>query len=81
MVAHSRPDGAKIDLTVYPGAYHAFDVVELKPGIRSLGRWLEYNQGAAEDAEEKTRTFLAANLGGASGDEPQKRDKDYPLRK
>ena len=81
MVAHSRPDGAKIALTVYPGAYHAFDVAELKPGIRSLGHWLEFNQGAAEDAEGKTCTFLAANLGGTSGDEPQKRDKDCPPHK
>ena len=81
MAARSQPDGAKIVLSVYPGAYHAFDVLELKPGIRSLGHWLEFNQGAAEDAEGKTCTFLAANLGGTSGDEPQKRDKDCPPHK
>jgi dienelactone hydrolase len=81
MVARSQPDGAKIVLTVYPGAYHAFDVAEFKPGIRSLGHWLEYNEAAAEDAEGKTCTFLAANLGGASGDEPQKRDKHCSPRK
>jgi dienelactone hydrolase len=40
MAAHSRPDGATITLTIYPGAYHAFDVAQLKPGIRSLGHWL-----------------------------------------
>ena len=81
MVSHSQPDGAKIILTVYPRASHAFDVAELKPGIRSLGHWLEFNQGAAEDAEGKTCTFLAANLRGASADEPQNRDKDCPPRK
>jgi dienelactone hydrolase len=81
MAARSQPDGAKIVLSVYPGAYHAFDVVELKPAIRSLGHWLEFNQEAAEDAEGKTCTFLAANLGGTSGDEPQKRDKDCPPHK
>lgn len=70
MVAHSRPDGATITLTVYPGAYHAFDVAQLKPGIRSLGHWLEYNEPAARDAEQKLRAFLAANLGGISPDEP-----------
>jgi dienelactone hydrolase len=70
MVAHARPDGAPIALTVYPGAYHAFDVPELKPGVRSLGHWLEYNEPAARDAEERVRAFLAANLGGPSPDEP-----------
>ena len=43
---------------------HAFDVVELKPGIRSLGRWVEYDEPAARDAEQKLRAFLAAILGG-----------------
>jgi dienelactone hydrolase len=70
MVAHARPDGAPIALTLYPGAYHAFDVAELRPGVRSLGHWLEYNEPAARDAEQKVRAFLAANLGGPSPDEP-----------
>ncbi len=72
MVAHARPDGAPIALTVYPGAYHAFDVAELKPGVRSLGHWLEYNEPAARDAEQKLRAFLAANLRGTSPDGPEK---------
>jgi dienelactone hydrolase len=56
------PESASIDLTVYPGVHHAFDVAQLKPGLRSLGRWLEYDELAARDAEEKTRTFLADHL-------------------
>jgi dienelactone hydrolase len=70
MVAHARSDGAPNALTLYPGAYHAFDVPQFKPGIRFLGHWLEYNEPAARDAEEKVRAFLAANLGGPSPDEP-----------
>jgi dienelactone hydrolase len=70
MVKHARRDGAPIALTVYPGAHHAFDVVELKPGVRSLGHRVEYNEPAAKDAEQKVRAFLAANLGGASPDKP-----------
>jgi dienelactone hydrolase len=70
MVAHARPDGAPITLTVYPGAYHAFDVAELKHGVRSLGHWLEYNEPAAADAEEKLRAFLAAHLGNAPSGKP-----------
>ena len=64
MVAHARPDGAPIALTVYPGAHHNFDVTQLIPGVRFLGNWLEYNEPAAKDAEAKTRAFLAAHLGG-----------------
>jgi len=35
MVAHARPAGAPIALTVYPGAYHAFDVAQFQAGVRS----------------------------------------------
>jgi dienelactone hydrolase len=70
MVKHARLDGAPIALTVYPGAYHAFDVAELGPGIRFLGHWLEYDEPAARDAEQKVRAFLAANLGRAASGNP-----------
>jgi dienelactone hydrolase len=58
---------------VYPGAYHGFDVRQLQPGVRYLGHWLEYNEPAAKDAEEKVRAFLAAHLGGTSPGEPTER--------
>ena len=51
-----------IDLTVYPGVHHAFDVAQLKPGRGPNGRWLEYEEPAARDAEKKTRAFLADHL-------------------
>ena len=70
MVKHARPDGAAITLIVYPEAHHAFDVAQLKPGMSALGHWVEYNEPAAKDAEQKVRAFLAANLGGPSADEP-----------
>ena len=53
MVAHARPDGAPIALTVYPGVHHNFDVALLTPGVRYQGFWLEYNERAAKDAEKK----------------------------
>jgi dienelactone hydrolase len=62
MVAHARPESAPIALTVYPGAYHGFNFAMLTPGRSSRGHWLEYNEAAAKDAEEKVRTFLATNL-------------------
>jgi dienelactone hydrolase len=58
----AQPDSASIDLTVYPDVHHAFDVAQLKPGRSSAGRWLEFDEPAAHDAEEKTRAFLADNL-------------------
>ncbi len=63
MVAHARPDGAPIALTVYPGVHHNFDVAELTPGVRYRGYWLEYNGPAARDAEQKVRAFLTTHLG------------------
>jgi dienelactone hydrolase len=70
MVAHARPDGAPIALTVYPGVHHNFDVALLTPGVRYLGFWLEYNEAASKDADEKTRAFLAAHLAETSAGEP-----------
>jgi dienelactone hydrolase len=72
MVARARPDGAPIALTVYPGAHHNFDVALLTPGVRYQGFWLEYNESAAKDAEEKTRSFLDAHLAEISPGEPTK---------
>jgi dienelactone hydrolase len=37
-------------------------VAQLKPGRSSDGRWLEYDEPAARDAEQKTRAFLAEHL-------------------
>ena len=70
MAAHARPDSAPISLTVYPGVYHNFDVALLFHGVRYGGYWLEYNEAAAKDAEEKTRAFLAARLAETSPDQP-----------
>jgi dienelactone hydrolase len=71
LAALPRREGAAVEFTVYPGAYHGFDVRPLQPGIRYLGHWLEYNEPAAKDAEEKVPAFLAAHLGGASAGEPR----------
>ena len=73
MVARAGPDGAPIALTVYPGVHHNFDVALLTPGVRYQGFWLEYNEPAAKDAEEKTRAFLDAHLAETSpGELPKK---------
>jgi dienelactone hydrolase len=53
MVAHARPDGPPIALTVYRGVHHNFDVALLTPGVRYQGFWLEYNEPAAKDAKKR----------------------------
>jgi dienelactone hydrolase len=70
MIAKVRPDSAPIEMTIYPGTYHAFDVAWLQPGRSSFGHWLEYNEPAARDAEAKVRAFLAVHLGSAAADKP-----------
>jgi dienelactone hydrolase len=65
MVAHARPEGAPIALTVYPGAFHAFDYAQFQPGVRLLGHLCEFNEPAARDAEQKLHAFLASYLGRA----------------
>ena len=58
-----RKSGTPIALTIYPGAYHAFNVRQAGPGFRNnLGHWLAYDEPAAKDAEAKMRAFLAAHL-------------------
>jgi dienelactone hydrolase len=69
MVTQPHEGGAVIDLIVHPGAHHNFNFRVLT-APRSPGRWLEYNEAAAQDAEEKMRNFLAANLGKAPLDKP-----------
>jgi dienelactone hydrolase len=73
MVENSRPKGAPISLTVYPGAYHAFDVAQLDPGIQTLGHRYEYNQSAARDAETKVRAFLVEHLAAPGSTKPTTR--------
>jgi dienelactone hydrolase len=67
LAAQPHAGGPPIDLTVYPGAYHSFNVREFQPGIRRSGQWVEYNEAAATDAWQKVRAFLATNLAGATG--------------
>jgi hypothetical protein len=45
----------------------------LKPGVRSLGHWLEYNEPAARDAAQKLRAYLSAQLGGIPPDEAKEK--------
>jgi dienelactone hydrolase len=73
VAAHARRDGAPVTLIVYPGVHHNFDVALLSPRTRYKGFWMEYNEQATKDAEEKTHAFLDAHLAETSPGEPPKR--------
>jgi dienelactone hydrolase len=54
--------GAPVELTVYPGAYHAFDNPSLRDGRRLFGHWLKYDPDAAARSVSQMHDFLAAQL-------------------
>jgi dienelactone hydrolase len=54
--------GASVELIVYPGAYHAFDVPLLVEGRTMFGHWLKYDEGAATNSVQAMHDFLAAQL-------------------
>lgn len=54
--------GAPVKLTVYPGAYHAFDVATLGDGRRLFGHWLKYDPVAARRSISEMHDFLATQL-------------------
>ena len=65
----ARPQnaGAPIELVAYPGAFHAFDVLELKEGLWLEGMagqryWLQYDEAAHTDATERVKAFLVEHL-------------------
>ena len=61
----SRPKdrGIPIKLVVYPDAYHAFDVPDLKPPRDFSEHHLEFNQSAADQAAVALHEFLDATIG------------------
>ena len=56
-----RCHGTAANLKVYSGATHAFDAQ--RPSRTYLGHQMAYDAGAAGDAEDRTRRFLASRLG------------------
>lgn len=58
----ARQQGRTVLWTVYPGAYHSFDV-DARARVY-LGHRLEYNRRADQDAENQLRAFLAQYVRG-----------------
>jgi dienelactone hydrolase len=57
LAAHTRQDGASVEIKVYPNAVHVFDVE--KPPRTYLGHRLQYDAEATTDARQAIEQFFA----------------------
>ena len=57
LAAHTRQDGASVEIKVYPNAVHVFDVE--KPPRTYLGHQLQYDAEATTDARQTIEQFFA----------------------
>lgn len=61
-LTHFSGKGPEIQLRVYPGAYHDFDVPATKTGIVYFGHRLEYNAAATAQSQKDVEDFLRKEL-------------------
>jgi dienelactone hydrolase len=61
--SRSKAGGVPLQLEVFPGAYHVFDVPSFETPVVSFGHHLEYNKAAADQSSELLREFLESNVG------------------
>lgn len=62
-VSREKGKGVPIQIIVYPGAYHGFDVPRATP-LKLLGHHLEFNQAARDRSIDAIKDFLHATTGG-----------------
>ena len=60
-------DRSLIELFIYPGAHHGFDLVDLSlaptRGVTAYGHRVEYNEEATKNAIARVRDFLQRTIG------------------
>lgn len=63
-VSRTPGDRSMVELVVYPGAHHGFDIADLRftSGVQNKGHRLEYNDAATRDSIERVRSFLQRTL-------------------
>jgi dienelactone hydrolase len=63
-ISRSPGDRSLVQLIIYPGAHHGFDLAGLRfsNGIEYMGHRLEYNDAATRDSIEKVRVFFRQTL-------------------
>jgi dienelactone hydrolase len=63
-ISRQKELGYPIELIVYPGAYHDFDVPSFRAPQKLLGHHLEFNEVARDQSIDALRKFLYATIGG-----------------
>ena len=65
MLGISRPktEGSPIQLIVYLGAYHAFDISSLQTPVTYFGHHLEFNNSATAQSTDTLHEFLRSMVG------------------
>jgi dienelactone hydrolase len=65
-VSRTAGDRSQVQLIVYPGAHHGYDIVDFSllpsSGIMFQGHRLEYNEAATRDSIAQVRDFLQRTL-------------------
>lgn len=62
LARRSASRGAELKLSVYPDAYHSFDVTAFAEGRNIFGHWCKYDPDATERSSSEMREFLARLL-------------------
>ncbi len=62
-ISREKGQGIPIEITVYPGAYHDFDVPRFRTPEKFLGHHLEFNEQARDQSIDAVRKFLYATTG------------------
>ncbi|WOH67296.1 dienelactone hydrolase family protein [Bradyrhizobium sp. BWA-3-5] len=62
-ISREKGKGVPIEITVYPGAHHDFDVPNFATPVKMLGHHLEFNEAARDRSVDALRKFLQATIG------------------
>jgi dienelactone hydrolase len=63
-ISREKGQGIPIEIIVYPGAHHDFDVPNFATPVKMLGHHLEFNEAARDHSADALRKFLHATIGG-----------------
>ena len=63
-ISREKGQGIPIELSVYPGAHHDFDVPHFRTPQKLWGHHLEFNEEARDRSVDAVRKFLYATIGG-----------------